>query len=156
MDEKMTMLCKEINNYFRVDSYTGNLKVEAGVLIGIPSDFLQDGQYFCIRDSVFNDGVYTYPAKDLADEKEFKGTIWAMAVPKEVISLAQEIADWNERYGGVDSPSMSPFNSESFGVYSYSKGSVSSGGSEGASNPNDWREFFSVRLSRYRRIRGIL
>ena len=32
------------------------------------SDFLQDGQYFRICGSVFNDGVYAYAAETLTDE----------------------------------------------------------------------------------------
>jgi len=107
---------------------------------------LQDGQYFRIVGSVFNDGVYQYPATGLTDET-FDGAIWAMAIPSEVIALASDIEAWKEKYQSIDSPAMSPYNSESFGGYSYSK---SSGGSDDLSGT--WQGAFADRLNHWRKI----
>jgi hypothetical protein len=115
-------------------------------------DFLKEGQYFRILNSDLNDGVYKYPVTGLKDE-EFEGQIWSMAVPQTVIDLASEIGNWQEKYGAADSAAMSPFNSESFGIYSYNKGSASS--SSGSENPNSWQSVFASRLIPYRRLRGI-
>lgn len=144
----LTELCKEINNWFDKKKYFGTFVVEDGVLTGNFS--LQENQYFRIVGSVFNDGVYQYPATELVDET-FDGAIWAMAVPNEVIALAQEIKEWADKYLGVDSAAMSPFNSESFGGYSYSK----SGGSSSSGNVDlsgTWQGAFADRLNHWRKI----
>lgn len=147
----LTELCKELNNWFDKSRMIGKFKIEDGELTGF-SDVLQDGQYFRIVGSVFNDGVYQYPAVDLEDE-EFDGAVWVMAVPPSVITLAEEIKEWNNKYGGVDSQAMSPFHSESFGGYSYAKkgGSSSYGGSN--SKMGTWQGAFAAKLNMYRRIR---
>ena len=90
----------------------------------------------------------------LHDEDAFDGSIWAMAVPPDVIALAEEIEAWQAKYGGVDSAAMSPFNSESFGGYSYSKyGGGTSGSTTGASSPSaSWQSVFASRLNRWRKI----
>jgi hypothetical protein len=144
----LTELCKEIKNWFDKERYFGTFVVEDGVLTGNFS--LQEGQYFRIVGSVFNDGVYQYPATELVDET-FDGAIWAMAVPSEVIALAKEIKEWADKYLGVDSAAMSPFNSESFGGYSYSK----SGGSSSSGNVDlsgTWQGAFADRLNHWRKI----
>lgn len=51
---------------------------------GITLPFLQEGQYFRVVGSVFNDGLYQYPTKDMIDEI-FDGAVWALAVPKAVL-----------------------------------------------------------------------
>lgn len=108
---------------------------------------LQTGQYFKIVGSVFNDGVHRYPANTLTDET-FTGEIWAMAVPPSVVALAGEITEWVAKYGEA---ANSPFSSESFGGYSYSKGSgTNKDGSSG--NPSDWRKVFGSRLNHWRKI----
>ena len=140
----LTVLCKEINNWFEQKKYFGEFVVEDGQLTG---DFsLQENQYFRIVGSVFNDGVHQYPATDLTDET-FDGAIWAMAIPSEVIALASEIEAWKNKYQSIDSPAMSPYNSESFGGYSYSK---SGGGSSDLSGT--WQGAFADRLNHWRKI----
>lgn len=144
----LSELCKEINNWFEQKKYFGEFVVEDGQLTG---DFsLQENQYFRIVGSVFNDGVYQYPATDLTDET-FDGAIWAMAIPSEVIALASDIEAWKNKYQSIDSPAMSPYNSESFGGYSYSK---SSGGSTSGSVDlsGTWQGAFADRLNHWRKI----
>ena len=132
-----------IHNYFEKDIVPGTYTVSSG---SIDVDFLQNNQYFRIRGSVFNDGVYKYPVNNLVDE-EFTGEIWAMAVPPAVIALSAEITNWMSKYGeAMDGP----YQSESFGGYSYTK--KSSGGSSGNADPSDWRSVFSSRLNHWRKI----
>ena len=142
----LSELCRELKNWFEKDKLFGEFTISGGT-ITIPE--LQTGQYFRIVGSVFNDGVYSYPASNLTDEV-FDGAIWLMAVPKEVIILSQEIDDWNQMYGGIDSEAMSPFASESFGGYSYSKSG--GGASDGAGNAGTWRGAFASRLNMWRKI----
>lgn len=140
-------LCKEINNWFVQKIYFDEYTIENGTLI-VPE--LQQNQYFRIVGSVFNDGVYKYPATGLKDEV-FDGAVWAMAIPDEVIALSSDIDDWKEKYAGIDSTAMSPYQSESFGGYSYSKGS-SSGDSDSG---NTWQGVFKSRLNQWRKVRAI-
>ena len=131
-----------IRNWFTVEGgiHSGTFSIKDG---GITLPFLVDGQYFRICGSVFNDGLHKYPAADLVDEK-FSGAIWALAIPPAVVDLADEIQKWQEKNGEVAS---SPFSSESFGGYSYSKATDAETG--GAVT---WQSAFKHRLSAWRKI----
>lgn len=131
-----------IHNYFEREIVRGTFVVSSG---SIDLPFLQEGQYFRIVGSVFNDGIHSYPTSKLKDER-FEGEIWAMAVPPAVIALATEIQEWCTANGG----DSSPFVSESFGGYSYSKGTASS--ASGATVPISWREVFAPQLNQWRKI----
>jgi hypothetical protein len=136
----LEQVLRHINNFFEVDMRHGEYTVEDG---SVTLPFLQEGQYFRIVGSVFNDGVYQYPASGLTDET-FDGSVWALAVPKEVLELAEEIKGWQEKYGDV---STSPYTNESFGGYSYTKAANEATGS-GAT----WQGQFRSRLNTWRKI----
>lgn len=133
---------QNLNNWFLVPDgvHAGEFTVQGGQLT-LP--FLQTGQYFRVVGSVFNDGFHQYPVADLTDET-FTGSVWALAVPKAVIELAEEIDAWQTKNGDPG-----PFTSESFGGYSYSKATNASGMAVG------WQDVFKSRLNDWRRIRGI-
>ena len=139
----LSELCRELKNWFEQKKVVDEFTIEDG---SIEIVSIQNGQYFRILGSVFNDGVYQYPASGLTDET-FTGEVWLMAIPKEVIDLSKEIDDWKEKYLSVDGASMSPFASESFGGYSYSKG-TNKDGSQDAS----WQSAFASRLNTWRKI----
>ena len=105
-----------LHNWFSdpVERRTGTWTIENGTL-DLP--FLAEGQYFRIVGSVLNDGVYQYPATDLADET-FDGAIWPLRIPLDLLSLVSDIEDWQSKYGAAVA---APYQSESFGGYSYSK-----------------------------------
>jgi hypothetical protein len=130
-----------IHNYFEVNIVRDKFVISSG---SIDIGFLQPGQYFRIKGSVFNDGVYQFPAEGLHDE-EFSGEVWAMAVPPSVIALVADIEKWVDDYGSVID---SPYQSESFGGYSYSKAS----GSNSGSGSVDWQDVFRNRLNQRRKI----
>ena len=129
----------EIRNYFTVSVHSGDFKVIGGRLS--PLDFLQNGQYFRIVGSVMNDGVYRYPYSGLTDET-FSGEIWALAVPPTLIALAADI----EEYEKKAKETVSPYTSESFGGYSYTKATDSNG------SPLSWEKVFAKRLNKWRKI----
>ena len=108
--------------------------------------FLQNGQYYRICGSVFNDGLNRYgdPGSILTDET-FNGTVWALAVPNAVVRLADDIAEWQNKNGEAVA---SPFNSESFGGYSYTKATDSTTGAQAT-----WETVFRARLNPYRKQR---
>ena len=131
-----------LKNWFLVPGgiHEGTYTIEDG---GITLPFLAHGQYFRICGSVFNDGLHQYPALDLKAET-FEGTVWALAVPQAVIELASEIEEWQKKNGDA---SVSPYQSESFGGYSYSKSTDSASG--GAVT---WQSAFRSRLSAWRKL----
>lgn len=131
-----------IRRWFPVEGgiHSGTFTIEDG---SITLPFLADGQYFRICGSVFNDGLHQYNVLDLIDET-FTGTIWALAIPKAVIELADEIQKWQEKNGEA---SVSPYQSESFGGYSYAKATDAETG--GAVT---WQSAFKQQLSAWRKI----
>ena len=156
MEKILTELCHEVNNYFKRSIHTGTFSVVNGALTNMPSN-VQEGQYIRIVGSVFNDGVHKYKASGmgLTNENEFKGAVWLLAIPQEFVSLSEEVSAWVTKYGGADSAALSPFNSESFAGYSYSKGSATSSNGKEV-NPNSWQSLYGDRLAKFRRIRGIV
>lgn len=152
----ITELCQELNNWFdrtpdgKNNRYFGTFEISDGILDLSEID-IKTGQYFRIVGSVFNDGVYEYPANELTDEI-FDGAVWAMAVPKDVIALAAEIEEWIDKYQSADSPAMSPYNSESFGGYSYQK-SFGSSQNGNSLQSRTWQDMFASRLTKWRKIR---
>jgi len=122
--------------------HRGTYTIENG---GVSLSFLQNGQYFRIVGSVFNDGLHQYPAEDLTDE-QFTGAVWALAVPKAVVSLSAEVGKWQEKNGEMVA---SPFTSESFGGYSYTKAS----GADGSGSGGGWQGTFASQLAPWRKIR---
>lgn len=153
----LTELCQYLHNWFdrkpdgsKYPKYSGSFTVSDGVVQGMDGQ-LFDGQYYRIMGSLFSDGVHKYgdEADTLTDEV-FEGVIWTMGVPPVVVSLADEISAWKAKYEALDSEAMSPFTSESFGGYSYSK-SVGSSGSSG-NGTTGWQSAFANRLAPWRKI----
>lgn len=139
----LTELCAEIRNYFlgadpMRNIHHGTYTISGGKLA--PLDFLKEGQYFRIVGSTFNDGVHQYPVSGLTDES-FAGAVWGMAVPPDVIALADDI----KKYVESDAGKPSAYTSESFGGYSYTKATDANGA------PLSWESAFSKRLNKYRR-----
>lgn len=135
----LTEICAEIRNYFEVPNgrHFGTFTISGGSIA--PLDFLQDGQYFRIVGSVFNDGVYQYPATSLTDEV-FEGAVWAMSLPPDLIALSAKIQKYSEQ-----NPD-SGFSSESFGGYSYTRATAPDG------SVATWRDVFRKDLNRYRKL----
>lgn len=143
----ITDFCSEIHNWFETEKHFGTFTIKDGEIQDI-DEFVQYGQYYRIVGSVFNDGVYQYPATGALSET-FTGAIWAMAVPPAALALAEKIQEWETKYGNSEAAN-SPFQSESFGGYSYSKGynSLANGGDTTVS----WQKQFRTQLKRYRKI----
>lgn len=140
-------ICADLRNFFtyRDDVHVGEWVIEDGAIspvIDLSTDYIR------IVGSRLNDGVHKVSEMALQDEA-FRGAIWVMSPPADFLALVADIEAWQEKNGALDSAAMSPFNSESFGGYSYSKsGGDSAGGSSGA----NWKSAFASRLKIYRRI----
>lgn len=146
----LTELCAYLRNWFEDEKLFGTFTIEGGTIPALV-DHVQQGQYYRIVGSVFNDGIHAFGELDLTAEEPFEGSVWPLRIPPSVISLADEISAWRAVYEVTDSKSMSPFNSESFAGYSYSKSS--GGGVSGeVASPTNWQGVFAARLSPWRKL----
>ena len=143
----LTQLCAELRNYFCKPENIHYGEFEITDEWGIePCPFLREGQYFRIRQSLFNDGVHRFGDGSLYPET-FVGEVWAMHVPPAVVDLDAEIDAWIDANQDVLN---SPYQSESFDGYSYSK-------FNGASNSNGagtltWQDHFRRRLTQWKKV----
>ena len=148
-------ICEEIRNYFISSREVGTFTIADGVLS--PSVSLKEGQRFLIAGSDLNDGIYTYHADGLTNDDDsagagltdevFTGAVCGLSIPPQVIALSAEISEWVAKYGDVIN---SPYASESFGGYSYSRATGS--GADGSSRSAGWQDVFKSRLNRWRRV----
>lgn len=130
---------QHLRNWFQVSIRENTYTIEDGS-IALP--FLAQDQYFRVCGSVFNDGLHKYPANDLKDET-FRGTVWALAIPADVVEISEEIKTWAEKNG------TSPYVSESFGGYTYTKATNGKGGVA------SWEATFAPRLNAWRKAREL-
>lgn len=138
----LTEICQYLKNWFNrkpdgsdYPKYNGKVVISEGNIIFSDSFSLVDGQYFRVMGSLFNDGVHK--VGDTLTDETFEGAVWSMAVPPDVVLLADEISAWKDEYGTV-----TPFQSESFGGYSYTKGSGN----------DTWQGAFAAKLNPWRKI----
>ena len=134
-----------LKNWFVVPRgvHEGIFTIENGSL-ELP--FLQNGQYYRICGSVFNDGLHKYGDEaDKLQNETFSGTVWALAIPKAVVELSAKIEEWQSKNGDAVA---SPYSSESFGGYSYTKATDSTTGAVAT-----WETVFRNQLNPYRQIR---
>lgn len=140
------MLCKTMydvmrhtRNFFPVVSAAieGHWAITKGAL-DLP--FVLPGQYFLIEGSVLNDGVHKAAATDLADEI-FSGRITPLAVPAAFIDLVERIDTYR-----TENATASPYVSESFGGYSYSKATNAKGKVAG------WKDVFASELKGWKKL----
>lgn len=143
MNNLLAEICSWLHNWFvvpggiHIDTYT----VETDSL-ALP--FLKDGQYYRVIGSVYNDGIHQYGENDLYTET-FYGAVWALALPPALISIAGEIEKWNADNAAALS---SPYQSESFGGYSYTM----AGRSDNNGGKTTWRDVFGARLVQWRKL----
>lgn len=137
----LEQVMRHIRNYFVLPGgiHENTYAIEGG---GISLPFLDDGQYFRICGSIFNDGVYQYPASGLIDER-FTGTVWVLAVPRSFLDVVGEIEAYEKQTGGASSPYLS----ESFAGYSYTRVTNSQTGQVAT-----WKEIFRSRLNEWRKL----
>ena len=134
-------ILQRINNYFVKDIIEGVIVVADGAITadGEPIE-IAENQYIRIRGSIFMDSVYKFP-EEITGRETFIGEVWLLAVPPAVIELADEITEW------CVNNKPSALVSESFGGYSYTKGTNKSGTATA-----DWSEVFADRLKAHKKI----
>lgn len=129
-----------LHNWFpaKDGKHAGAFVIASGVLS--PDVGLIPGQYYRIKGSVLNDGLHQAGnPDDILMDEGFTGEVWALAIPRAVQDMAEEIATWRESNPETDK------TSESFAGYSYSRAQSASGGVGG------WQAAFASRLNAWRR-----
>lgn len=129
-----------LNNWFAVARHDDTYTVKDGA-ITLP--FLQDGQWFRIVGSIFNDGLYQYGGELQLTDETFDGSVWALTIPKAVITLSGEIETWQAKNGEAG-----PYSSESFGGYSYTRATNSEGLAV------SWQDVFARQLAPWKKPAG--
>ena len=134
-----------LKNWFEVERHCDTYEIKDE---GITLPFLLPNQYYRIDGSLFNDGLHKYkdPLDVLVDET-FEGSITAMAVPPAVVKIAAEINAWIDKNENSAVPLDSPFESESFAGYSYTRAKDQNGNSI-----RSWQQAFRTRLNPWRKI----
>lgn len=133
-----------LRNWFPCLTLQGTFEIDEGSLLLPSSVEIKEGQYIRVIGSVFSDGLHLWPAKFNHDEV-FDGAIWLLAVPPQLLELASEIEEWT----AANAQALNgPFQSESFGGYSYTKKNAA--GVDGGSY--SWEDQFASRLARWRKI----
>lgn len=147
-------VCSYLRNWFDRNQphYSGTVTITNGALSETYG--LKAGQYFCIVGSSINDGVYKYPVTTLNDET-FNGSIIGMAIPPPVLDIMGKIEEWESKYRSYDTrdgrAAMSPYSSESFGGYSYSKSNGGAGDST-KDKSGTWQGVFGAELQPWRKM----
>lgn len=137
-----------IHNWFVRDTLSvGECAISDGALpASVP---IPDGVWYRIQGSYLNDGMHLKGDEDegLVDET-FSGTITTHVIPKPLLAVVQEISEYQTKYGAS---ADGPYQSESFGGYSYSlKGNSAASGTNA---PNTgWRAVFAGRLNQWRKL----
>lgn len=130
-------IMKSLRNFFVKESHEGKYEIKEGK-ISLP--FLVEGDLFIIEGSKRNgEKVLTYPVENLKDES-FDGRILLIVPPESFLSLVAEIEEYCKKY------EANPYQSESFGGYSYSKASTASG------HLASWQTAFGTRLNAWRKL----
>ena len=137
-----------IHNWFVRDTLSvGECTISDGALpASVP---IPDGVWYRIQGSYLNDGMHLKgdESEGLTDET-FSGTITTHVIPKPLLELVDEISQWATKYG---ESANGPYQSESFGGYSYSlRGNSSS--ANGNAPSTGWRAAFAGRLNQWRKL----
>ena len=158
----LTELCEYLRNWFveDQDKHIGTITITGGeitarddlyMMIGDKQIEPANGQYIRVIGSIFNDGVHQYPDYEMQDET-FKGAVWLLRIPPAILDLADDIAAWKAKYMTLNSQYMSPYNSESFAGYSYSKSGAGANAAANGSGLDGWQAVFADRLGPWRKI----
>ncbi len=141
----METLMAHLNNYFYKTGERGEFELIDG-RVNVCGRY-SVGQYIKIEDSNGVDGVYkvkTIEGNTLTlDEplnEVFEGVIYGLAVPTSFVELVGRISEFKSKYQDT------PYTSESFGGYSYSKAQGRNG------KPVSWCDVFDNELRPYKRL----
>lgn len=143
----LTEICQYLHNYFDYERHFGYISIVGHEVFCDGKQIeIEAGQYFALFRNRIPLGVFQ--ADELTD-KTFTGAIWLMDVPKAILDANTWAETWKAKNMAAGSEANSAFQSESFGGYSYNKGTNQSG-KAGASIFDNAQ--FAAMLAPYRKL----
>lgn len=141
-----------IHNWFvRETVPVSGCEIRDGSLPASVSERLGAAKWFAVSGSLANEGLHANPPTDLTDET-FSGTIAALAIPKALLDVVEEICEYVEDTKEADRRARrAEYQSESFDGYSYTRKGDSRSGS-GSGGLTGWQAAFAGDLSPWRKI----
>ena len=138
MTDTVAAVMRHVTNFFLREAVEGVFTISGD---GVLSPAV-DAPYIAVTGSMWHDGLYD-SASDMmtGHEETFEGTVWALCPPAQFLALCKEIEAYEAK-----NPTGAPV-SESFGGYSYSRGTSGQSGCA-----ITWREAFSEALRPYKRM----
>lgn len=136
MAVSMAAVMRRVRNFFERECIEDTFTITGGVLEPVP-----DAPYIAISGSAWHDGVFPAgPLPEPGHDEAFDGKVWGLHPPDDFIALCDEINAYNDK-----NPIGAP-QSESFGAYSYTRGST------GSAAGNGWEAAFAGQLLPFRRM----
>lgn len=124
-----------LRNYFEQGGVEGTFNVTKEGVEGVEARFIR------ITGSMLNDGVYDLEEANAFTEETFTGRIDFLAIPKALQCTVKSIEKWSAE----DADRRSPYTSESFGGYSYSR-------KTNADGSWSWKDEFADELKQWRKL----
>ena len=135
MAVSIAAVMRRVRNCFERESIEGSFSVSGGVLAPMP-----DAPFIAVSGSSWHDGVFPVgQLPDTSHDETFDGKVWGLHPPDDFLALCEAISAYD------DKNPVGALQSESFGGYSYNRGTVSSAG-------NGWEAAFAGQLLHYRRM----
>ena len=137
----METVMRRIRNFFQRGYAEGEHQIAGNVLTPAPS-----APWVAIRGSLYHDGVYQCCSGYLQGVPEgkpdetFEGRVWLLHPPDDFVALVEEIKAYDAR-----NP-VGAYHSETFGDYSYTRGTDGNGAAV------SWSDAFGPALTPYRRM----
>lgn len=138
MDERVSLfeLLTYLRNYFPGRKWGfSDYAISGGEIV---LNDMWDGDFYLIEGSRRNDGIHVYGDHDLLPEA-FSGTVTELKIDNRLLKKWKEINSWCREN---DKLIRSPYQSESFGGYSYSKTSATT----------SWKTVFADDLKPWRKL----
>lgn len=132
---------RQVRNYFEGEPLTGEFSIRGNGLSPAP-----DAPWVAVRGSKYHDGVfelmgdYMQGLRDDLPDETFEGAVYPLYPPDDFLMLCKDIAAYDEK-----NP-VGAKMSESFGHYSYTRGTNGNGGAV------DWKAAYADQLIPYRRM----
>ena len=138
MKKMLYEVMQHCKNFFPKKYFEGTFEVKDG-LLRLPEETAC--RYMLVEGSALSDGVwYIY---DTLEDEVFTGVVTLLAPPKSFLDLVKDIEEWRT---SNEPGTLTPYASESFGGYSYTRATNGSG------KAVSWHDVFSSRLKIWRML----
>lgn len=149
-----------IHNWFERDAMSvTDCEIQDGSLPASVSSQIPLGAWYRIEGSYLNEGLHLrldeFPegeSEGLTDET-FTGTVTVLAIPHALLLVAERISDWAAANAeAMSKAASSPYQSESFGGYTYSMKDFGGSSGSASSGSGGWQSAFASDLNPWRKV----